>query len=250
MEPTLVLAGVLALSAGGVYLYVARRLPAPTEPPGSRRAMRMFSLWWYALALNITLVGLTYFVGASGALTLEVQFASSHLQRLLLAVSMVGIMQYMLYLLTGRDLFVPLVALYGSYFLVLSYTLLAQQPVDVYLGPWRTDIVFARPDIPGMRIAGLAVILGPPVVCALLYLRLGLRAPNASRRWRSILVSVSLLLWWAIAVVAGQRALLDHAPLQALNRILSVVAALAVLAAYSPPQWAQRRWGITASNAA
>ena len=250
MKGTLLAAGIIALLAGAVYLYVARRLPRPPGSKDASRAMAMFSLWWYALGVNIILVGVTYLLGAAGHLTFELQYVDSYLQRLLLAVSMVGLMHYLLYLLTGRDLLAPLAVFYGAYFVFLIYGMLLQQPDTLFVGAWRTDIMSPRGEVAWLKYASLGAILLPPTVCSLLYLRLFFRVPDATRKWRIALVSGAILFWWAIAVVAGQRAALDDTPLQAANRLLSLVAAFAVLAAYSPPRWAQRRWGVVRAQAA
>lgn len=250
MSGTLLVAGVIALTAGLAYGYVARSLPRPAQPRDSARALRMFSLWWYALALNISLVGITYLLGGMGLLTFEVQFVDSYLQRLLLCVSMIGLMHYLLFLITGRDLLRPIVVVYAAYFFLLTYGLLQQRAEGLFIGAWRTDLVFANPDVPWLRFVSLGAILLPPVVCSLWYLRLFFTVDDPTRRWRIALISFAILLWWGVAVAAGQRAALDDSPLQVANRLLSLLAAFAALAAYSPPTWAQRRWGIERAHPA
>lgn len=240
VRSTLLMAGVMALVAAIVYAYVARRVrPAPGA--GSR-ALRMFALWWDALAVNLALVALTYLLGAFDALTFEVQLVDSYLQRLLLGVSLVGLMHYLLFLLTGRDLLWQLAAAYGTYFLLITGAFFYQEPSTLFIGEWRTDVVFARPELRWVQALSLVFVLLPPVIASAAYLRLYFRIEDPERRWRIALVSVAILVWWAVAVVAGQRELLDVGGVQVANRVLSVMAALAVLAAYEPPDWLRRRW--------
>lgn len=248
MRTTLLVAGAVALLAGAVYAYVAHRIPRAADSPGSRRALRMFALWWNALALNIALVGVTYVLGAFDLLTFEIQLVDSYFQRLLLCVSMVGLMHYLLYLLTGRDLLKPLVAVYSTYFFLLTWSMFVQDPEGLFLGRWRTDITYARAEVPWLGLASLAAILVPPVAASLMYFRLFFRVRDPTRRWRIALISGAIVLWWVIAVLAGQRAALADTPIQVANRLLSLLAAFGALAAYAPPRWAQRRWGVAAST--
>lgn len=248
MRATLAVAGIIAIVVGLAYSYVAMRLvQRPAAAPAAKRALSFFAMWWAGLALNITLVGGTYLAGAFGVLTFEMQLIDSFLQRLLLTISLVGLMYYLLYLLTGRDLFVPLAVAYGAYFLLLTYTFFAGDPSGLFVGDWRTDVTFSQPTNRFNGILTLAFVILPPVVASLAYFRLFFRMDDASMRWRIALVSWAIVGWWAVAVVAGQRAALDNGPLQSFHRLLSLAAALLVLAAYHPPAWARQRWGLHAA---
>lgn len=244
---TLVLAGVVALVAAAMYAYVAWRLVHGRKLPP--RPLAMFAMWWGALSANMGLVAVTYLLGAFDALTFEIQLVDSYLQRLLLSISMVGLMHYLLFLLTGRDLLRPLVILYAAYFTLVTGMMFYQQPTEVFVGDWRTDLRFARDSAPWMPALGLALILLPPVGAALAYFRLFFRVRDNTRRWRIALVSWAIVGWWAVAVWAGQRDVLDNGPLQSIHRALSLLAAYVVLIAYAPPAWARRRWGIEAPAA-
>lgn len=250
LSATLMFAGFIAFAAAVVYGYVGTTLGrrSATSPEG-RRAMRFFALWWWALAANIGLVGVTYLLGSLGNLTLEVQIVDSYLQRVLLAISMVGLMQYLLYALTGRDLTRLLVAIYAGYAIVLTWDFFRQDPSALYVGAWRTDVVGAADPLPAMRLVSLAAIVLPPIIASALYFRLAFRVDDTSASYRIALVSGSIAVWWIIAVVAGQSTALEIGWLQTANRLLSLVAALLVLAAYRPPTWVQRRFGVAAPAA-
>lgn len=241
---TLAIAGTIALLAATMYAYVALRLVRGRGP--TPRALSMFALWWAALAINMGLVGVTYLLGAAGALTFEIQLVDSYLQRLLLAVSMVGLMEYLLFLLTGRDLLLPIVVLYAAFFGLSSAAMFWQTPDGLFVGEWRTDITYAREAPRWIPLVNLGAILLPPVGAALAYFRLFFRVPDNTRKWRIALVSWAIVGWWAVAVWAGQRDALDNGLLQSGHRMLSLLAAYSVLAAYAPPRWAQRRWGVQA----
>lgn len=232
---TLTVAGLVALLAGAVYAYVGLKLARRPGPADARRALAYFATWWGALALNLVGVATTYFLAAAGALTLELQLVGSTLQRLLLCVSVFGLMEYFLVLLRGRSHATLLAIVYGALFVVLTYGMLAQRPESLFVGEWRTDLRYAAPDFPLVRVASLSLVLLPPVVASFAYLRLYWRVDDPMQRYRIALVSGALIVWWAIAVLAGQRALLDVGWMQLANRFGSLAAALVVLAAYLPP---------------
>ena len=249
MRVTLAAAGMIAIGVGLVYSYVAMRLlQRRFANAATKRAVGFFALWWAGLGMNVTLVGGTYLAATLGVLTFEMQMIDSYLQRLLLTVSMVGLMYYLLYLLAGRDLFVPLAIAYGAYFVALTYTFLASEPDGVFVGAWRTDVTFRQPTPRLSGLLTLSFIVLPPVIASLAYFRLYFRVDDATTRWRIALVSWSIVGWWVFAVVAGQRAALDNGPLQSFHRLLSLLAALVVLAAYHPPAWARARWGLRSTG--
>ncbi len=246
-QETLALAGAVAVTGGLSYGYVALRLGRRTGLAGDdSRAMRCFALWWSALGLNLLLVGPLYWIASVGALTLPVQLASSVLQRLLLAVSLVGLMAYLLYLLTGRARIGVLATIYAAYVALLLTSLVEQQPTGVQVLAWRTDLAYARRAPLWSEALSFLLIVLPPVASSVAYLRLLPRMGDRTQRYRTALVSASLLVWWVVAVVAGQPGLLDNGPLQIAARLLSIASALAVLSAFMPPAWVRRRLGVEA----
>jgi hypothetical protein len=246
-QPTLLLAGGVALCVGAAYGYVATQLTRrAVEDDEARRALRSFALWWGALGVNLGVVAAIYFVAAFGGVPLELQIADSILQRLLLAVSMVGLVDYMLFVTTGRHRMTSIILAYGAYFAWSLAMMIYAHPVAVLYGRWRTDLVYANSEPPGAPLVGLAFIVLPAVVGALAYLRLYFRATHRSQKYRIAVVSSALLVWWVVAVAAGQRQLLEVDWLQVGQRFLGLLAAFAVLAAFRPPAWVRAKWGVEA----
>lgn len=239
---TLLIAGVIAAVVAASYAYVAWELWRRGGFAPERRPLWYFAVWWGALAANLAGVSATYFLAANGALDLPLQVASSHLQRLLLSVSMTGLLAYLLFILTGRDLVRPLAIVYAAYFAISIYSLAAAQPDSVFIGAWRTDINYANAAPAWTNLLSLALIVTPPIVCGVAFLVASRRA-SRPQRYRMRLVSFAIVFWWVVAVAAGQRALLDMDAFQASHRFLSLLAALVVLAAYHPPRWARAKLG-------
>lgn len=245
--PTLLAAGTIATAVAASYAFVAWTLGRRSLFDPSRRALAYFAVWWGALAANLAGVALTYFLGAFDALTLEAQVTASNVQRILLSVSMTGLVAYLLFVLTGRDYARPLGAVYGAYYALSLYSMMRADPVAVFVGNWRTDLVYATEGLPWLNLVNLAVIVLPPLALGIAFAVASRRAEDATKRYRMRVVAFAVVFWWAVAVLAGQRALLDVDAVQAGHRFLSLLAALLVLAAYRPPAWVRRRLGVEAA---
>lgn len=249
IRATLLVAALVALTAGAVYAFVGVRLRARrTIGEDAQRAMRSFSAWWLLLSANVLTASAFYAAAAFGFTSFEAQLTYAHAQRLLLAASLVGLLHYLTYLFTGRDLLVPIAIFYAAYYGLLEYTLLSANPTGVFVGDWRTDLAYAETSAGRnpLRLLSAAMLILPPVVGALAYFRLYFRVKSRTQRYRIALVSWSLVAWWIVAVIAGQREALGQEGFQLVNRFLGLAAALVILAAYLPPAAVRRRLGVAA----
>lgn len=242
---TLLVAGVVALVVAAVYAHVGRQVVRRNgSSPGAVDAMQAFALWWWALALNITF-GAVFILGAAlGWTDLALQVTYAFFQRLLVVVGLVGLMSYLLYLLTGRSFAGPLVVYYGVFYTLLVYGVVAGSPTAVYVGDWRTDLVYGTPSPRWFTLLNFAMLVGPPVAGALAYFRLFFRLHDPTQRYRVALVSWALIVWWVVAVLAGQHEMFGSQVFQVVNRFLGLGAALVILAAFQPPAWIRDHWGV------
>lgn len=242
---TLLIAGAVALLVAGVYAHVGRHVLARNgHSPGAARAMTMFALWWWALAANIAAGGTFILAASFGWTDLAAQVTYALVQRLLLSISLLGLMGYLLYLLTGRHHLLPLLACYGAFFALQVYSVNAGHPAAVYVGDWRTDLVYATPAPRALQVLNFAWLVGPPVAGALAYFRLFFRLHDATQRYRIALISWALIVWWVVAVLAGQHEMFGSQLFQVVNRFVGLGAALVILAAFEPPGWVRRHWGV------
>lgn len=240
-QATLLTAAGCALGAGLAYAALALQLGRDASQRATdARALRWFALWWATLAVNILVVAGTYVLAAVGSLRFELQLAVSLLQRVLLGVGVAGLLRYLVFVRTGRDLRTPLAIVYGLYVVASLLAIFIQSPDGVFVGGWRTELTYAGPTVTWPRALNLLIVL-PSVVAALSYFLLYFRVDEPPKRFRIAVVSWALVGWWAIAVVAGQPALLDVGWLQVLNRGASVLTALLVFTAHHPPAWLARR---------
>lgn len=242
-ETTLVVASASTLLVAFTYLYVGLRLARRSGvSDASARALLFFALWWLATSANQILGSSLYLAAAFGFRDLALQLAYVLIQRLLLAISLVGLMYYLLYLQTGRDHLLALVAVYAFYYVVAVYSVVARGPIGVESFGWRTDLVFARSLPPAWGLQNL-LIVAPPVIGSLLLLRVYKRVEGRTRRFRIAMLAGGFVVWWITAIVAGNPATYDVTALQVANRLVGLAVALGILAAFEPLPWMVRRMG-------
>lgn len=241
MVSSLAVAGVSTLVVAASYAYVATRLLRRSDITPAGRPLYLFGLWWLATAVNQAAGGALYVAASFGWTDLSVQLTYVHLQRLLLAVSLAALMYYLLYLQTGRRYLAHLCVVYGLWWTAQVYAVVVGAPDAVELHRWRTDLAYtvARPAwVESLQV----LIVVPPVLGALALLRVYPRVATPTQRFRIAVLAGGFTLWWVVAVVAGNPATFEVDALQALNRVVGVTVALAVLVAYEPFAWMQRRF--------
>lgn len=242
VEATLLVASLLTYTVAATYAYVGWRLSKqPAVRDASGRALVFFSIWWLTTSLNQFLGSSLYLAAAFGYTDVSLQLAYVVLQRLLLAVSLVALMHYLVYLQTGRDATVWLAATYGAYWVLAVYEVIQRDPVGVASYGWRTDLVYASPSIALFQLLQLLIVV-PPVVGALALLRLYKRVEGPERRLRIAMLGIGFVVWWVTAVVAGNPQTFDVAWLQIANRVIGIAVAMGIFYAFEPTAWMERRY--------
>lgn len=244
-QPTLFLAALSTLLVASAYFLVGLRLGAGRSVANpAERALRFFALWWLATAVNQYLGSGIYFAASFGFTDLTLQLSYTVIQRGLLALSLVGLMHYLLYLLTGREALRTLLVVYGLFFAIQLYGIFYARPVGIEEHGWRTTLDTERDDPAWAQLTSLVCIVLPPVFGSLGLARLVPRTDDRSRRARLLAVSAGILVWWVVAVLAGQPGTFDLQWFQIFNRALGLTVALTILFAYQPTAWMRRRLGI------
>lgn len=244
LHPTLVAAALLATGVALVYLHVGRVLLARHATGTMRKALSLFAVWWIATATNILLGSLANGAAAFGWTSLPLQTAYIIIQRLLLCVALVGLLYYLLVLVRGRARLAWLCLAYGLYFVYLVASVYRNEPIGVFVGDWRTDLEYARPDTgPGLSdLLSFVVLVVPTVGLSIAALVVARRLPDEQRAMRNriTLVGLALVVWWLVAVLAGQRQALDADAYQIFNRVLDLGMAILILVAYRTPAWLRK----------
>lgn len=240
---SLLVAGVSTLGVALAYTYVGLHLLRKDGPGRDMRAVRLLGVWWLATAANQMLGGALNAAAALGWTDLGVHVTYIYVQRLLLAISLVALMHYLVYLQTGRSTLVLFGILYGLWWASQIYVITMGEPNAVGVFRWRTDLLYAVERPPVIELLALLIVI-PPVIGALALLRVYRRLGSRTQRFRVGVLAAGFTLWWIVAVIAGNRATFDSDVIQAANRLIGVLVAFAILVAYEPTSWMQRRFAL------
>lgn len=229
-----ILAGVTAVAFGAVARDVDGRVP---EGRGAS-AGRGFVLWWGCLAAYLAIQSAFLAAAALGTTSADAYLASRVVAIPLLCTAAGGLSHYLLYLLTGRGLLVPVGVLYTSTGVLFFVATFWNGPAGLVVGDWLLELDYDRPGVQPMYQAVLLLVGLPPVVGSLALLALSLRLQGA-QRYRSFMVGTGTFLWVGSGLV-GRLAGDDRLAFLTLVP-MGLLAALLVVLAYHPPTAVRRR---------
>jgi len=246
-EPTLLFGALLSALCAGIYYYVGRVLSRRNSASSeSRLAWQLFVLFWYALAGASLSTATQNLLGAFGITDLPLFVTISIVNLLVTCVALFGLMYYLVYLFSGnRQWLAPLVVFYIAYYIFLVYFIQASDPVSVVVEPWRTRLVYQEEISNPLVLVLLLVLLFPQIIGSLAYFTLYFRVKTSTQKYRILLVSWSIIIWFLSAFVVNIAGISQLGWWQVVSRLIGLVAALMILMAYLPPLSIKRRFGIT-----
>lgn len=245
-QSTLLFGALLAIVCAGIYYYVGRVLQRRhTTSADTRLAWRLFIAWWYALATTSLFNGLLSLLGYFGVASLPLFTTMTLTNILAVCVALYGLVYYLMYLYTGsRKILIPLSVFYILYYMLLVYFIQARKPIDVEIGRWQASLVYQN-QIRGPLFSVAATLLFlPPILGAVAYLLLYFRVENITQKYRILLVSLSIIVWFLSSSLAAFSGFSELDIWQIISRFIGVAAALAILLAYQPPVWVRQRFGV------
>jgi hypothetical protein len=247
IQPTLLFGALLSTLCAGIYFYVGLVLRRRrSDSPESRLAWRLFVVWWYALAAATLSSAVLSLLGAMGIAGLPLFTTITILNLLATCVALYGLVFYLLYLFTGsRRVLSPLSVFYLGYYGLLVYYVQASDPVSVAIERWRATLVYQNQLRGPIFSAALFLLLFPPIIGGLAYFMLYFQIKSVTQRYRILLVSWSIIIWFLSVFLASIAGLSDQDWWQIVSRLIGLGAALAILFAYQPPAWIKRRFGVT-----
>jgi hypothetical protein len=246
IQSTLLFSALLAVTAAGIYSYVGWRLSKRViSSSEARTAWQSFTIWWYGLAATTLISGLLNLFGAVGLTSLPLFIIATYLNILVTCIALLGLLYYLIYLFTGnRRSLLPLVIFYMIYFVLLVYYITASAPGSVNVSRWNTTLTYRAP-ITGPFIGLLIVLLLlPQIIGGLAYFSLYFRVSEVTQKYRVLLVSWSIIVWFLSPVIALAGGLTQQDWWQLASRFIGLAAALTILIAYLPPRWLKQRYGI------
>jgi hypothetical protein len=246
IQPTLLFGASLSTLCAAIYFYVGRVLSRRrASSPDSRLAWRLFVVWWYALASSNVITAALSLLGGFGIIGLPLFTTFTLLNLLAICVALYGLVFYLLYLFTGsRKVLGPLSVFYIGYYTLLVYYVQASTPMEVTIKRWTASLSYQSPLTGPFFTLVLLMLLLPPILGGLAYFLLYFRVETMTQKYRVLLVSWSIVIWFLSVSIATFGGFSDSDIWQLLSRFIGLGAACAILFAYQPPSWIKRRFGV------
>jgi len=246
IQPTLLFGATLSTISAAIYYVVGRVLSQRRSVlPEARLAWSLFVVWWYALAAATLSGALMNVLGGLGIAGLAWFTTFTLINLLAICVALHGLMFYLLYLFTGkRGLLKPLSVFYIGYYILLVYYIQASSPVSVTVERWSTTLEYQNEIRGPLFLIAVLLLVFPQIIGSLAYFTLYFQVQTVTQRYRILVVSWSIIIWFLSAFLATIAGLSQQDWWQIASRLIGLVAALAVMLAYVPPAWIKRRFGV------
>lgn len=246
IQATLLFSALFALLAASIYAYVGWRLSKRIVSSSEGRiAWQSFTVWWYGLAAATLIGGLLDLCGAFGLTNLPLFVTATYINLQVSCLALLGLFYYLIYLFTGNSRWLkPLAILYLVYYILLVYYVSASNPVNVTLEPWNVTLAYRTP-LTGPFIVVLVVLLFvSQIIGGFAYFTLYFRVPDVTQKYRILLISWSIIIWFLSPFLAIAGGLSEQDWWQLVSRLIGLAAAVTILMAYLPPRRLKERYGI------
>ena len=246
IQPTLIFGAALSTLSASIYYYVGRVLSRRrVASPEARLAWLLFIAWWYALGTTTLIGAVLSLLGAFNIAGLPLFITLTQVNLLALCIALYGLMYYLLYLFTGsRRLLLPLTLFYIAYYILIVYYVHSRMPVGVTVGRWNATLQYAQDPGGPLFLVALLLLIFPQVIGSLAYFTLYFRVKTTTQKYRILLVSWSIIIWFLSSFLASIAGLSTQDWWQVTSRLIGLSASLAILLAYDPLPWIRRRLGV------
>jgi hypothetical protein len=229
-------AGVIAFVYGYVGFQFSQR-PVSAEAVLGRT---QFSLFWYSLGITSALTALESTLALSGLLSLSIAVTVDLVGVLIDCVFLWAIVEYLIYVYTGRY-YLPVVGgFYGLFYVVALYYTILGRPYAVVIKAGLPTLAVHPVANPALELVVVIGLLFPEFIAAILYLSLLRRTRDRTQRFRIMVVGLSIITWFGLTFFYPSATVAETFE----KSFLELIPALAVLVAYLPPEWMQKRFRI------
>lgn len=246
IQSTLILSAVFAMVAASIYAFIGWRLSKRViSASESRVAWQFFTLWWYGLAATTLIGGLLNLLGALGLTDLAFFVTANYVSLQSSCLALLGLFYYLIFLFTGNSQWLkPLVVLYTIFYILIIYIVTASHPVGVTLEPWNTLLDYEVPPTGPFVVILLVLLFASQLLGGFAYFTLYFQVPDVTQKYRILLVSWSIIIWFLRPFVGIAIGLEEQDWWQLASQFIGLAAGLTVLMAYLPPLWLKQRYGI------
>jgi hypothetical protein len=243
---TLLFSTLFALVSAGIYYYVAWRLSKRVVSSSeARTAWQSFTIWWYGLAATTLTSGFLNMLGVVGLTSLPLFVTATYINILTICIALWGLLYYLIYLFTGNSRSrVPLGIFYIIYYFMLVYYITNSIPSEVSVSRWNTTLTYRVPQTGPFFVLLIVLLLLPQIIGGFAYFTLYFRVTDITQKYRILLVSGSIIVWFLSPYAALAGGLTQHDWWQLASRFIGLAATLTILMAYLPPRWLKQRYGI------
>lgn len=246
IQSTLLFSALFALVSASTYAYVGWRLSKRVIASAEAKlAWQSFTVWWYGLAAITLIGGVQNLLGAFGLTIFPVFVAAAYINSLVICLALWGLLYYLIYLFTGNNRWlVPLAVFYIIYYALLVYYIAASVPAGINVERWNTSLDYSTRLTGPFFVFVIVLLLLPQIIGGLAYFTLYFQVPGVTQKYRVLLVSWSIIIWFLSPLLALVSGLSEQDWWQLASRLIGLAAALTILMAYLPPRWLKQRYGI------
>lgn len=239
-----------------LYFFIGHSLGKKTfDNADDGRAWRAFRVWWFGMAANTAINGLSVLFVSLGVDYLPLFVLFSLTATLSAAPALWGLLTYLMYIFRGSHRASRWVAgFYIAFGLFLLISIYIFRPIGVSLGTWEAIIQYqnAPQGLFGLVYGVLLIVLLslPPILASFGMFSLYFKVTERSAKFRALLVPLGFFCLFGVAYFIPLLLILVGINLNATSwwpltvRTLGIAALALIYIAYFPPPFVQRRLGV------
>jgi hypothetical protein len=214
-----------------LFGFVGRTIQQRHVSAQARSAQLAFVAWWYGLAA-VSAVG-TVLALPGFPLDLTLFLILTVVLLAVLCAALAGLLHYLVFLYTNRNLLPALAAGYVALFALLIAFILMNHPDGLERTAQGPQLHYATPIGSGpLYVLVIVLFLVPPIAASLAYLSLYWKADDRMLKRRILLVSLSIAIWFGSSLVGLAPGAQQAGWWIVTSHVISLLAAATILYAY------------------
>jgi hypothetical protein len=206
------------------------------------------------MALRTATTGLSLLLLAAGISNVPVHLVIDLVGAFGAAAALWGLLSYLIYVYTGKPrASLWLGVFYALFFIGIAVAIFSYQPIGVRMEDWNT--AFTYQTAPGVvfALSLLVLIAFPPIIAAIGFFRLFFRVKERSQKYRAFMVPLGILTLFGVPYILPlisffvfKFPITQQAWWPVSIRLIGILALIVIYWAYFPPNFLQKRFGVTA----